>query len=156
MIEQGVRDSQHPLCQFPTLGQNTLTELRPEALLERLVEMGRKEIGLIIHNQRAGPIVNACECPSLIIGATIQPITGTALRVRLSIRPDYRWNDRAHGISPEPFLDVGRRSGKQSDLSLRIIFAQQEASGPSGRAAYGLHHSNLRTASIVILHSNRQ
>ena len=106
MIEQRVWDSQHPLRQFQTLGQDILTKLEDRKLsLERLVEMDSKDIGLIIHNQRAGPIVkrNACEFPSLVVDATIQPITRTVLRVRLSIRPDYRWNDRVHGISPEPF-----------------------------------------------------
>lgn len=58
MIEQRVWDSQHPLRQFGTLGQDILCKLEDKKLsMERLREMESKEIGLLIHNQRSGPIV---------------------------------------------------------------------------------------------------
>ena len=37
------------------------------------------------------------------VEANIQPITRTVLRVRLSISPNFRWNDKVHGKSHEPF-----------------------------------------------------
>nr|CAH0109762.1 unnamed protein product [Daphnia galeata] len=106
MIEQRVWDSQHPLRQFGTLGQDIILKLEEKKLsLERLREMDSKEIGFMIQNQRSGPIVkrNASEFPYLDVEATVQPITRTVLRIRLIIRPDFRWNDRIHGLSSEPF-----------------------------------------------------
>lgn len=106
MIEQRVWDSQHPLRQFGTLGQDIIIKLEEKKLsLERLREMDSKEIGFMIQNQRSGPIVkrNASEFPYLDVEATVQPITRTVLRIRLIIRPDFRWNDRIHGLSSEPF-----------------------------------------------------
>ena len=41
--------------------------------------------------------------PSLSLAATIQPITRTVLRVRLSITPEFEWDDRLHGSSGEPW-----------------------------------------------------
>ena len=105
MLEQRIWDSQHPLRQFGTLGQEVLWKLEDKKLtLDRLREMESKEIGVFIHNQRSGPIVkrNAYEFPVLEIDASIQPITRTVLRIRLSITPDYRWNEKIHGNS-EPF-----------------------------------------------------
>ena len=112
MIEQRVWDSQHPLRQFATLGQDILMKLEEKNSfgktllpLERLREMDSKEIGLMIRNQRSGPIVkrNASEFPHIEVDATVQPITRTVLRIRLCIRPDFRWTDRIHGLSSEPF-----------------------------------------------------
>jgi len=105
MLEQRIWDAQHPLRQLGTLAQDVLWKLEDKKLtLDRLREMESKEIGMFIHNQRSGPIVkrNACEFPVLEIDASIQPITRTVLRIRLSIMPDFRWNERIHGNS-EPF-----------------------------------------------------
>ena len=41
--------------------------------------------------------------PSVSLSATIQPITRTVLRVRLTITPDFEWDDRQHGMTSEPW-----------------------------------------------------
>jgi activating signal cointegrator complex subunit 3 len=41
--------------------------------------------------------------PQVGLEASIQPITRTVLRVRLSITAEFRWNDRVHGSGTEPF-----------------------------------------------------
>ena len=37
--------------------------------------------------------------PSVSLAASIQPITRTVLRVRLTVTPEYVWDDRIHGSS---------------------------------------------------------
>lgn len=106
MIERRVWDSQHPLRQFATLGQDIYSKLEDKKLtLDRLREMESKEIGLLIHNQKSGPLVkrNTHEFPHLEVDAVVQPITRTVLRIKLTIKPDYRWNERVHGMMTEPF-----------------------------------------------------
>ena len=61
--------------------------------------------GHLIHHVRMGSNIKECvhQIPSLILDATIQPITRTVLRVKLSITPDFRWHDKVHGTSTEAF-----------------------------------------------------
>lgn len=106
MIEQRCWDGQHPLRQFGTLAFDVLSKLEERKLsLDRLREMESAEIGQLIRNSRSGPAVkrNASEFPNIEVDASVQPITRTVLRIRLTLKPDFRWNDRVHGTSSEPF-----------------------------------------------------
>ena len=72
--------------------------------MDKLRELDGKEIGHLLHHVKAGSDIKkaAFEIPNVDLEATIQPITRTVLRVKLSIFPNFRWNDRLHGNS-EPF-----------------------------------------------------
>ncbi|KAK3578447.1 hypothetical protein CHS0354_037425 [Potamilus streckersoni] len=52
-----------------------------------------------------GSVVKKCvhQLPILELEASIQPITRTVLRVRLTIKPAFRWDDKVHGGTAEPF-----------------------------------------------------
>lgn len=52
--------------------------------------------GHMLHHVKIGLKVKQCvhQIPSIIMEATIQPITRTVLRVRLNIAPDFTWNDQ--------------------------------------------------------------
>ena len=41
--------------------------------------------------------------PLVSLSATLQPITRTVLRVRLSITPEFKWDDKIHGMTSEPW-----------------------------------------------------
>jgi hypothetical protein len=61
-------------------------------------------LGHLVHHVRMGQTIKACvqRFPSISIAASIQPITRTVLRVLLTIRPEFEWNDKIHGSS-EPW-----------------------------------------------------
>ena len=59
----------------------------------------------MIHHVKMGQTIKKLVggFPSLSLAATIQPITRTVLRVRLSVTPEFEWDDRVHGNSSEPW-----------------------------------------------------
>lgn len=106
MIEKQMWDFESPLKQHLGLKYEVLTKLETRNFtLDRLREMDGKEIGHLIHHVKAGSDVKkaALEIPVVEIEANIQPITRTVLRVRLSVTPNFKWNDRVHGATAEPF-----------------------------------------------------
>merc|ERR1719318_2541702 len=90
MVEKQMWDFEHPLKQHPLLKPDLVAKLR---------ELDAKEIGHLIHHVNAGHNIKraAEEIPLVELEASIQPITLTVLRVRLTIRPDFKWNDKVHG-----------------------------------------------------------
>lgn len=52
--------------------------------------------GHMVHHVRMGSTIKKCvnQLPSLDLEASIQPITRTVLRVRLTITPDFLWDDK--------------------------------------------------------------
>ncbi|KAH0622176.1 hypothetical protein JD844_024256 [Phrynosoma platyrhinos] len=95
-----------PLRQFSILPPHVLVKLEQKNLtVDKLKDMGKDEIGHILHHVNIGLKVKQCvhQIPSIIMEATIQPITRTVLRVRLSITSDFKWNDQVHGTGGEPW-----------------------------------------------------
>ena len=106
VIEKQMWDFEHPLRQHPLIKQDIVSKLENRNFtLEKLRELDGKEIGHLIHHVNAGHNIKraAEEIPLVEIDANTQPITRTVLRVRLTIRPNFRWNDKCHGKSSEPF-----------------------------------------------------
>jgi activating signal cointegrator complex subunit 3 len=97
----------HPLAQFD--GNRGMTpdiiaklEARgPAATIERLRDMTDDDIGALVFNKRLGGEVGRCVrmFPMLEMDVSVQPITRTVLRVELTVRADFQWNDRLHGIN---------------------------------------------------------
>uniref|UniRef100_A0AAR2IX77 Activating signal cointegrator 1 complex subunit 3 n=1 Tax=Pygocentrus nattereri TaxID=42514 RepID=A0AAR2IX77_PYGNA len=87
----------HPLRQFTTLPSSVLSRLEERKLtVDKLKDMQKDEIGHMLHHVNIGLKVKQCvhQIPAILMEATIQPITRTVLRVRLTITPDFRWNDQ--------------------------------------------------------------
>ncbi|XP_015759124.1 PREDICTED: activating signal cointegrator 1 complex subunit 3-like [Acropora digitifera] len=61
--------------------------------------------GHMIKHPRMGATVKRCveQFPAISLASSIQPITRTVLRVRLTIKPDFQWEDRVHGSTSEPW-----------------------------------------------------
>ncbi|XP_055115755.2 activating signal cointegrator 1 complex subunit 3 isoform X2 [Symphalangus syndactylus] len=95
-----------PLRQFSILPPHILTRLEEKKLtVDKLKDMRKDEIGHILHHVNIGLKVKQCvhQIPSVMMEASIQPITRTVLRVTLSIYPDFTWNDQVHGTVGEPW-----------------------------------------------------
>ena len=62
-------------------------------------------LGHMIRHPRMGPTVKNCveQIPAISLASSIQPITRTVLRVRLTIKPEFKWNDKVHGCTSEPW-----------------------------------------------------
>ncbi|XP_043925219.1 activating signal cointegrator 1 complex subunit 3 [Protopterus annectens] len=96
----------NPLRQFSVLPGTVLSRLEEKKLtIDKLKDMRKDEIGHILHHVNIGLKVKQCvhQLPSIALEAAIQPITRTVLRVRLSISPDFKWNDQVHGTMGEPW-----------------------------------------------------
>lgn len=61
--------------------------------------------GHMIKHPRMGATVKNCveQIPAISLVSSIQPITRTVLRVRLTIKPEFQWNDKVHGSTSEPW-----------------------------------------------------
>nr|DBA26537.1 TPA: hypothetical protein GDO54_010781 [Pyxicephalus adspersus] len=95
-----------PLRQFSILPPSVLTKLEEKKLtIDKLKDMRKDEIGHMLHHVNIGLKVKQCvhQIPAITMEATIQPITRTVLRVKLSINPDFKWNDQVHGTVGEPW-----------------------------------------------------
>ena len=59
-------------------------------------DVGLSAAGLLVHHVRMGGKIKACveQLPQLQLEASIQPITRTVLRVKLTIYCRFRWNDK--------------------------------------------------------------
>lgn len=104
-VERRMWDFETPLRQHPSVKPDVLDKLEAKNFtIDKLRELDSKEVGQLINHIRAGPDVKkaAHEIPMVEVEATIQPITRTVLRVKLTVYPRFRWNDRIHGGS-EPF-----------------------------------------------------
>ncbi|XP_073703976.1 activating signal cointegrator 1 complex subunit 3 [Garra rufa] len=96
----------HPLRQFSVLPPSVLSRMEERNLtVDKLRDMGKDEIGHMLHHVNIGLKVKQCvhQIPAILMESSIQPITRTVLRVRLSITPDFRWNDQVHGSVGEPW-----------------------------------------------------
>ena len=68
-------------------------------------ELSGKELGIMLYNQKMGDKIKECisYLPVLDIDTTIHPITRTVLRVKITLTPSFKWNDKVHGATSEPF-----------------------------------------------------
>ncbi len=108
-IDKQIWPFQHPFHQFD-LPQPILKNLDDKSSLsvESMRDMEPAEIGELVHNNRMGGVVAKLvnNFPTLSVDAEIAPLNRDVLRIRLSITPDFRWNDRHNGTSESYWIWV--------------------------------------------------
>lgn len=106
MFERQMWDFQTPLRQFNCIPFDVIEKIENRGFsIYALREMNHREIGEVLRNQKYGSMVGRCaeEFPLLEVEAFLQPITRTVLRIRILIKPEFKWNDRVHGKHAESF-----------------------------------------------------
>ncbi|XP_071902326.1 DExH-box ATP-dependent RNA helicase DExH14 isoform X2 [Coffea arabica] len=102
-VDRQIWPHQHPLRQFDKdISAEVLRKLEEKgADLDRLQEMQEKDIGALIRYAPGGRLVkqHLGYFPSVLLSATVSPITRTVLKVDLIITPDFVWKDRFHGTA---------------------------------------------------------
>ncbi|KAL7275807.1 putative steryl acetyl hydrolase mug81 [Rhizina undulata] len=109
-IEKRVWSYQHPLAQFD-LPWNIIKQLEAKesaSSIESLRDMSPGEIGSLVHNNGMGVKIAKLldNFPTVGVEAEIAPLNRDVLRIKLSITPDFRWNDRIHGTSESYWIWV--------------------------------------------------
>lgn len=106
MFEKQMWDFETPMRQFGCVTYDLIEKIESSGLsVMALRDMDAREIGDVLRNQRSGSMIARCaeEFPMLEIEASLQPITRTVLRIRITIVGNFRWNDRVHGKTSEAF-----------------------------------------------------
>lgn len=106
MFERQMWDFQTPIRQFGSIPFDVIEKIENRGLsIYALREMSAKDIGDMLRNQKYGGLVkkSAEEIPLIDIEASLHPITRTVLRIKISITPNFKWNDRVHGKTAESF-----------------------------------------------------
>jgi antiviral helicase SLH1 len=102
-IEKQIWPFDHPFRQFdlPQPVLRNLDEKLPTTSIESMKEMEPAEIGQLVHNHRMGNTLSKLldNFPTLSVETEIAPLNRDVLRIRLSIYPEFTWNDRHHGTS---------------------------------------------------------
>ncbi|KAI3673352.1 hypothetical protein L6452_39470 [Arctium lappa] len=102
-VDRQIWPHQHPLRQFDRdISAEIVRKLEERGTdLDHLQEMQEKEIGAMIRYAPAGRVVKQYLgfFPSILLSATISPITRTVLKVDLVLTPDFVWKDRWHGAA---------------------------------------------------------
>ncbi|OGE56054.1 hypothetical protein PENARI_c003G09543 [Penicillium arizonense] len=102
-IEKQIWPFDHPFRQFdlPQPVLRNLDDKLPTTSIESMREMEPAEIGQLVHNHRMGNTLSKLldNFPTLSVETEIAPLNRDVLRIRLSIYPEFTWNDRHHGAS---------------------------------------------------------
>jgi antiviral helicase SLH1 len=102
-IEKQIWPFQHPFHQFdlPLPILKNLDQKLPSSSIESMRDMEPAEIGHLVHNHRMGNTLTKLldSFPTLSVEAEIAPLNRDVLRIRLSLYPEFTWNDRHHGTS---------------------------------------------------------
>lgn len=93
MFERQMWDWMTPMRQFVTIPFDVIQKIEDRGLsVNALREMNPREIADMLRNQKYGELVRKCamELPLLNTEASLQPITRTVLRIRISITADFK------------------------------------------------------------------
>ena len=102
-IEKRMWHIQSPMRQFENqLPYDIICKIEERNLtIEKMRDLSAKDLGVLLRHVKMGDRVKECVSwfPYIEISTSLHPITRTVLRVKISLTPDFRWDDRLHGTS---------------------------------------------------------
>ena len=106
MFEQQMWPFQTPMRQFKFLEAPIIHNIEQYNLsVDRIKDMDENQVGQAVRNVRAGLKVKQCAeaFPSVTVESLLQPITRGVIRVKLYIKPDFKWSNTYHGKASQNF-----------------------------------------------------
>lgn len=101
-----------------------------------------------------GQTIKSCvdRFPTIAIAASIQPITRTVLRVRLTIKPEFEWYDKIHGSSEPWWIWVEDPDNQHIYHSEYYLLTKKMVSYPSNSNIFKYFITN----NIIIFKTTRR
>lgn len=106
MFEHRLWPYEHVMKQFSDLPPTIISRLQEKLIkIDALREMDEKEIGNVIRNYKYANRVKryADAFPQLIVESHLQPITRGVVKVKLFIKPFFKWMTAVHGDGAQIF-----------------------------------------------------
>lgn len=101
MIDRRQWSCMSPLRQYTHLDEKLVRRIENQEHLtwEHFYNMSVQQVGNIIKYEKMGLSVHRLihEFPRLELNAYVQPITRSSIRVELSVKTNFNWNDKTHG-----------------------------------------------------------
>jgi pre-mRNA-splicing helicase BRR2 len=106
MIDKRQWSCMSPLRQYTNLQEKILKRIENQEHLtwEHFYNMTVQQVGSIIKYEKMGPAVHKLihQFPRLELTAYVQPLTRSSIKVELTVRPKFEWEESVHG-RVEPF-----------------------------------------------------
>ncbi|TGZ69988.1 hypothetical protein CRM22_003424 [Opisthorchis felineus] len=102
MIERRMWESMCPLRQFKKLPEEVIRKLEKKSIpFDRLYDMNHHELGELVRTPKLGKPLHKYlhQLPRLEMSVHVQPITRAALRVELTLTPDFSWDEKTHSTN---------------------------------------------------------
>ncbi|KAF5400264.1 U5 small nuclear ribonucleoprotein helicase [Paragonimus heterotremus] len=99
MVERRMWESMCPLRQFKKLPEDVIRKLEKKSIpFDRLYDMNHHELGELVRMPKLGKPLHKYlhQLPRLEMSVHVQPITRSALRVELTLTPDFSWDEKTH------------------------------------------------------------
>ncbi|CAF1146942.1 unnamed protein product [Didymodactylos carnosus] len=102
MIDKRMWQSMCPLRQFRKLPDEVIRKIEKKNIAwERFYDLGTHEIGELVRAPKVGKTIHKYihHIPKLELAVHVLPITRQTLKVELTIKPDFQWDDKIHGMA---------------------------------------------------------
>jgi pre-mRNA-splicing helicase BRR2 len=132
MAEKRMWPTMSPLRQFPTCPRDIVQKAeRIDVPWSSYFGLDPPQMGELLGMPRAGKLV--CQLvdkfPRLEMEATPRPVTRSMLRIELTIRPNFEWDDALHGASEAFWIIVEDCDGEQVLFHDQFILRKDYANG---------------------------
>jgi pre-mRNA-splicing helicase BRR2 len=136
MAEKRMWPTMSPLRQFPSCPRDIIqkSERMTDVPWSKYFDLDPPHMGELLGMPRAGKTVCALvqKFPRLEMEASVQPMTRSMLRVELTIRPQFEWDDALHGSSEAFWILVEDCDGEEILFHDQFLLRREYATSEAG------------------------